>query len=729
MSKRTAPTPPIAEKRPHSLQSFSLREDPYYWLADRDDPQVISYLEAENEYADAALSPLEEQCEAIFDEIKARIVETDLSVPIRHGGFWYYQRTQEGFNYPRFYRVNARPTQAPPVGEIEGNEELLIDENELAIGHDYLEVTNAVVSPNHEILAYAVDHSGAERYTLMFRPLANSKTPAVPEKITDTYYGLAWGNDNKTVFYVKVDDSMRPYQVWRHLLYSDPSTDVLIFQESDERFNVSIGRTHDDRFIVIEASSHTTSECFVIDADAPATSPRSLLPRKAGIEYSVEHHFDAKTKKGFFLVLTNDCALDFRVIAFRDDAIEGEGAFDVVSHRVGVRIEGIDAFSGFLVISERLDAQPTLRIVELDATGIEGLRETAGFKRSWIVPSVGSPSSTFAGENLEWETTLVRIEQTSLIDPRTVSDLTVASRSLLVRKRQPVLGGFDPSHYVTYRRFAQASDGTQIPISIAHRRDLLRDQGDPTKGVAKPAPCLLYGYGSYEHSIDPQFSSLRLSLLDRGVIFAIAHIRGGGEGGRRWYLEGKLKNKTNTFTDFLAVSRTLVDEGLVDSRRLSARGGSAGGLLMGAIRNMAPERYCAIVAEVPFVDVVTTMQNPTLPLTIGEYEEWGNPGENKDDFETMLSYSPYDQLSASPKDVPLPSLFVTAGLNDPRVGYFEPAKWVAKLRATNPDEFVILRTQMGAGHAGPSGRYESWRDEARVYAFLLDAFAAAEKKN
>lgn len=718
--------PPLAQRRPFRHQSFGVeRDDPYAWLSDRSDPAVLDYLKAENRYCDEVLTPLETYRLEIFEEMKRRIAQTDLSVPVRHGAHWYYQRTEKGFDYPRYYRCAALEGDAPPVEGSRSDEELLIDENLLAAGCDYLEVTNVVVDPRHEILAYAVDRTGGERYALHFEILSTSKAAPIPESIPDTYYGLAWANDSQTVFYTKVDDAMRPFQVWRHRLYTDPLQDDLIFEESDERFNVVIGKTNDERYIVIEASSHTTSESWVLDADDVSTPLRSLIPRRQGIEYSVEHFPGGDTGAGYFVVLTNDEALDFRLIAVpdRDDGtLEG---FELLAHRPGTRVEGFSVYATFLVVAERSEATALLRIVPISAMGPRDLQGRA-LESSWVVPGLRAPGSTFEGDNLEWETTSLRIEQTSLIDPRTVSDLTVKDRSIVVRKRQIVLGEFDPDDYVTYRRLATGADGTAIPISIAHRRDLLVDPDDLARGLTNPAPCLLYGYGSYEHSIDAQFSSLRLSLLERGVVYAIAHVRGGGEGGRRWYLDGKLANKVNTFTDFIAAARDLVAARIADSSRLAARGASAGGLLMGAIRNMAPELFCAIVAEVPFVDVVTTMQDASLPLTIGEYEEWGNPAENESDFKRMLAYSPYDNLASDAVNRNLPAMFVTAGLNDPRVGYFEPAKWVARMRALNPDELVVLRTQLGAGHAGASGRYESWSDEARVFAFLLWQFGLLE---
>ena len=712
-------TPPVAPKRPYVVSAHGDdREDPWFWLRERDDPAVLAYLEAENAYTDAALEPLGSLRDGLFEEMKARIKETDMSVPARRGPWWYYSRTEEGQSYAIHCRRPARGRgELPPAGEPGQEEQVLLDENALAAGSDYFAVGSAAVSHDHNWLAYSTDRSGDEKYELRFTPL-DAETPltAAAEVVPETGYGLAWSTGADHVFYVRLDEALRPFQLWRHRLGSDPGTDALVFEELDRRFGLGVGSSRDEAYIVVGLHSTNTSEWWAIPADQPLEPPRVLMARREGVEYSVDH-LGRAPGPGWFVALTNDGALDFRVLAAPDAGPVGEAAWrEVVPHRPGVRVEDVDAFTSALVLSERAEAQTEVRVLPLAAVGdpFAGDLLAAG----WIVPSMDSPSSTWLGANPEPDPLSLRIGRTSMVTPGSVLQIELDGRQETLLKQEPVLGDFDPARYVSRREWALAPDGTRVPISLVHRR-----------GLALPAPCVLYGYGAYEISIDPAFSHHRLSLLDRGVVFAIAHVRGGGEMGRSWYLDGRMEHKANTFSDFAACARALLDGGIARAGALAGRGGSAGGLLIGAVANQDPELFCALVAEVPFVDCVTTMLDDELPLTVGEWEEWGNPLADVEAYWRMLSYSPYDNVAAVETDGSprrYPSLFVTGGLNDPRVSYWEPAKWVAKLRATAPETKVLLKTELGAGHGGPSGRYDAWKEEATVFAFLLDAFGLAE---
>ena len=717
-----SPTPPVPIRHPHVLQAHGdERVDDWYWLGDRENPEVLPHLQAENDYAEAVLEPLGKLREGLYREMVARIVETDLSVPVRRGPWWYYQRTVEGQDYAIHCRRPAQPGEAPPDDEVlladTSAEEILLDENSLAEGHEFLQVANLVVSPDHSWLSYAVDTTGGELFDLRFRRLdgESGTALAVGEVVADTYYGLAWSADNAAVFYTRVDEAMRPCQLWRHRLGADPATDALVLHEPDQRFTLSVGRTKDGAYVVVSLQSTTTSEVHVIPADQPDTDPRPVARRRPGVEYGLEHH------RGRFVILTNDGATDFRLVTAPATAEDPGSWIDLLPERPGTRIEGVDVFEDWLVVSERLEAEPRLRVVSL-ASGLDDFGPGDFLGRSWLVPVDEHPATTWEGANPEPDTTELRYAQTSLASPPAVFDLELADQRPLLRKRQPVLGDFDRHRYRTFRLWAEAEDGTAVPISVVHRVELTGNEVEPGTAPAEPAPCLLYGYGAYEASIDPAFSSLRLSLLDRGFVYAVAHVRGGGELGRRWYEDGKLAFKEHTFTDFVACARHLVNLGFTAPDRLAIRGASAGGLLIGAVLNEAPDLFAAAVAEVPFVDCLTTMLDDTLPLTVGEWEEWGNPEADAEAYRTIKAYSPYDNV----RTVPYPPIYVTAGLNDQRVGYWEPAKWVARLRAAHPQNRVLLRTELGAGHAGPSGRYESWKEEALVVAFILDALGASE---
>jgi oligopeptidase B len=676
------PSPPEAPRRTTVLRLHDdERLDDWYWLRNREDPEVTAYLEAENEYTAAMTAHTADLQERLYGEIRGRVQETDESAPVPHGGYSYYHRTVEGQQYP----IHCRR----PEGEDEP-EETLLDENALARGHDYFRLGVLAVSPDHSKLAYSTDVSGAERYRLRMLDLASGSE--LPEEISDTYYGLAWSSDSGTIFYTRPDAAMRPYQLWRHMLGTDPSRDVCVYEEPDDHFFLSVRRTRSGAFVVLELESMVTSESRVLPADDPEGDFRVVEPRRQGVEYSLDHRGER------FVIVTNDEAPNFRLMAAPVESPAREHWRELVPHRPDVRILEVDAFAGHLALYERADALRQIRILDPETGEGQVLEQ---------------PEPVYAairGDNREYETSVLRYLYTSLVTPPTAVDHHVPSGTRTVRKRDPVLG-YEPDLYVTERTWATAPDGERIPLSLVYRRDRPGDAG----------PALILGYGSYEASSDPVFSSARISLLDRGFLIAIAHVRGGGELGRRWYEHGKLEHKSNTFTDFVAAAEHLVAEGRTSPEQLAARGGSAGGLLMGAVLNLRPELFRAVVAEVPFVDVVTTMLDESLPLTVIEWEEWGNPNEARF-YEAMKAYSPYDNVEAKG----YPALLVTAGLNDSRVAYWEPAKWVAKLRATKTDANpLLLRTHMGMGHAGPSGRYERWREDAFVYAFLLDVLGVA----
>jgi oligopeptidase B len=679
------PTPPQAPRRPHVLRNHGdERVDDWYWLRDRTDPAVIAHLEAENAYAEAVLAPVADLRDRIYDEIRGRIQETDETAAVPDGPWSYFTRTVEGEQYV----IHCR---RPRAG---GGEQVLLDENALAAGHDYFSLGGFEVSPDHRLLAYSTDLNGGERYTLHFRDLDTGED--LDERVDNVTYGLAWADDLRTCFYVRPDAAMRPDEVWRHRLGTAADEDVLVYREDDERFFLDLGRTRSGNYVLIESSSKLTAETWFVPTDAPDSAPRVVEPREHGHEYSVDHHRDDMLGDRFLVVTNADGAQNFKLVA-APVADPGRANWtEAVPHRADVRLDAANAFADHVVLSERADGLDRLRVL--------GLRDDT----ARTLPAADPVYSMWVGPNAEFDAKVLRYGYTSLVAPATDLDYDPAADTATVVRVQPVLGGFDPSRYTSARVWATADDGTRVPISVVNRRDVALDGG---------APLLLAGYGAYEHSSDPAFRASRLSLLDRGFVCAIAHVRGGGELGRGWYEDGKLAHKANTFTDFIACAETLVANGYTTAGRIVARGGSAGGLLMGVIANLRPELFAAIVAEVPFVDVVTTMLDPDLPLTITEWEEWGDPRE-AGAYARMKSYSPYDNVTARA----YPAMFVTSGLNDPRVQYWEPAKWVAKLRAnTTSDRPILLRTEMGAGHGGPSGRYDAWRDEATVLAFVCSS--------
>ena len=690
------PVPPVAARRPAVLTAHGdERVDDWFWLRERDNPDVRAYLEAENAYTEAVSAPLAPLRERLFEEIKSRVQETDASAPVRRGEHEYFSRTVEGRQYAIHCRRPAGTPGLPdPDAEpgTEPGEVVLLDENELADGHEYFALGGFAPSRDQDWLAYAVDTTGGERYELRFRSLETGDD--VPETVPDVYYGLAWGNDDRTVFYTRPDDAMRPWQVWRHTIGTPVAEDALVLQEDDDRFYAGVRRTRTGAFVVIDLGSKITSEVWLVDADDPTSEPRLVTPRVQGVEYSVEHHATEDTP-GRLFVLTNDGgAENFKLMEAPVASPGRESWTEIVPHRPDVRLEAVHAFAGHLARSERSEGLEQIVVHDLDTGAVHTVAMPDPVYSAWV------------GANLEFDTPTLRFDYTSMVTPVSTYDYDVVDREATLVKRQPV-PGYDPTEFETQRLWATATDGRRIPISIVHRRGIEHDG---------TAPALLYGYGSYEASMDPSFSSARVSLLQRGVVFAIAHVRGGGELGRHWYEEGKLERKPNTFTDFIAAAEHLIANGYTSPQHLAARGGSAGGLLMGAVANLRPDLFRAIVAEVPFVDVVSTILDETLPLTVIEWEEWGNPVTDSEIYRVMKSYSPYDNVTAQD----YPALLVTGGLNDPRVQYWEPAKWVAKLRATSTGTRpLLLKMEMGAGHAGPSGRYDAWRDEAFVLAFVL----------
>jgi oligopeptidase B len=677
-------TPPRPPRRPKVLSLHGDdRTDDWYWMRDRDDPAVVAHLQAENAHTEVVLAPTVPLREKIYAEITSHIQETDASAPVPHGPWEYYTRTVEGLQYA----IHCRRRRGG------GDETILLDENVEASGHEYFSLGGFAITPDHQMLSYAVDTTGGERHTLRFRDLASGTD--LDDVVDDVTYGLAWADDNRTCFYVRPDDAMRPYQVWRHALGAAADDDVLVFEESDERFFVHIDRSRSGRFVLIETASKTSSETWFVPTGEPTRMPRVVESRTADHEYSVEHHIAAATGDRFLIVTNTNGSRNFKLVAAPVDAPGRANWVELVAHRDDVRLEDVDAFTEYIVLSERSDGLDRVRVMSVADGTIREVEFPDPVFTSWV------------GANLEYETTTLRIGYTSLVAPATDIDLDMHSLTRVVVKTQPV-PGYDAAQYVSARLWATAPDGTRVPISLVHRRDT------PVDGSA---PALLYGYGAYEHSVDPTFRASRLALVDRGFVFAIAHVRGGGELGREWYENGRLDHKENTFTDFIAAAEHLQSTGYVAEGRLVARGGSAGGLLMGAIANLRPDLFVAIVAEVPFVDVVTTMLDPSLPLTITEWEEWGDP-RDPEAYARMKRYSPYDNV----RPQAYPAMLVTTGLNDPRVQFWEPAKWVAKLRAnTTGSAPVLLRTELGAGHGGPSGRYDAWHEEALVLAFVCHA--------
>jgi oligopeptidase B len=672
-------TPPIAKIVPKADTLFGdVRIDNYFWLRDRANPEVMKYLEAENGYTEAMMKQTEEFQERLYKELLGRIKETDFSVPEKIDDYYYYARTEEGKQYPIYCRKK---------GSLEALEEILLDQNALAAGHNYLGIGVFKVSPNHQLLAFSVDTNGSEAFTLYVKDLNTGKL--LGDEIPNTSYSAVWANDNKTIFYSILDEAKRPYKVYRHTLGTNPSEDALVYHEKDQAYEVSLGKTKNKEYLLMNLESETTSEVRYLKADHPTEDFKVVQPRQHEMEYSIEHHGDK------FFIVTNDNAKNFKLMEAPVEDPSKKNWKEVIPHRDSVKIDGIDVFKNHLVVYERERGLKKIRIVNMTNNEVHYV-------------DFPEPVYTFwQSGNPDFNTNLLRFNYTSLVTPRSVFDYNMDTKTRELKKQEEVLGGYDPSQYQSERIFAKAEDGTMIPISLVYKKGMARDGNNPL---------FLYGYGSYGLSSDPNFSSTRLSLLDRGFIYAIAHVRGGGEMGRYWYDDGKLLHKKNTFTDFIACAEHLIAEKYTSSDKLVISGASAGGLLIGAVTNMRPDLFKVVVAEVPFVDVLNTMLDPSLPLTVVEYEEWGNPND-KEYYYYIKSYSPYDNVVAKN----YPNMLITAGLNDPRVSYWEPAKWTAKLRAKRTDQnLLLLKTKMESGHFGATGRYDYLKDVAFEYAFIFD---------
>ncbi len=672
--------PPLAKIIPHQLEKHGqVRVDNYYWLNDRSNPEVIAYLQKENAYATAQSQHTVDFERTIFEEIKGRIKQTDFSVPFKQGDYVYYVRYEEGKEYALYCRKK---------GSIESPEEIMIDGNELAEGHEYFSLGNWMISSGQDILAYAIDTQGRRIYSVGFK---NLTTGEIFSDVISTVTGnMEWGNDNQTLFYARQDpDTLRSFQIYRHVLGQESNQDELVFEESDETFSAYVTKTKSKQFLMIGLHQTVSSEYWYLHADRPYEKFQVFCPREREHEYDVDHLGD------HFYIRTNDQAKNFRLMKADLSATLKTQWQEVIPNRDEVFFEGFELFREYLVVEERKEGLIHLRMLP-----------HAGGQEHEL--DFGEPAYYAAlGDNYEIDTPYLRFGYTSMTTPMTIYDYHMETREKVFLKQEEVLGNFQSSHYKTERLLAPASDGTLIPISLVYRK------GSSPNG---PHPLLLYGYGSYGASMDASFSSARLSLLDRGFVYALAHIRGGEELGRHWYESGKLLQKKNTFTDFVACGEFLIQQGYAHSQKMYAMGGSAGGLLMGAVMNMRPDLFHGMVAQVPFVDVVTTMLDSSIPLTTGEYDEWGNP-DQRDYYDYMLSYSPYDNVTAAS----YPNLLVTTGLHDSQVQYWEPAKWVAKLRALKTDDHrLLLKTNMDAGHGGASGRFKRYEETSMVYAFLLD---------
>ena len=672
--------PPVAEKIPQELTLHGhTRIDNYYWLNQRDNPKLIEYLEAENAYKDSVLKHTEALQEKLFNEIVGRIKQTDISVPYKESGYFYYTRFEEGGEYPIYCRKKET---------MEADEEILLNVNEMAKGYDYYSVAGSTVSPDNMLIAFGVDTVSRRKYTVYFKDLTSGEL--LLDQIPVTAGRAIWANDNKTVFYALKDETtLRPYKIMKHVLGTDVSQDKLVYEEKDETFNTYVGKTRSKKFIII-ASSHTLSDEYrFLDADDPGGQFKVIQARERGLEYRIDHYQD------WFFIRTNYKAENYRLMETSIHKTAKENWREVIPHREDVLLQGFEVFKDFLVISERIKGLPNLRIIKWEDMSEHYL----DFGEETYSASISY--------NPEFDTDLLRYSYSSLTTPGSVFDYNMNTREKVLLKQQEVLGDFDSANYHAERHYAAARDGTKVPISLVYRKGLEKN-GDN--------PCLLYGYGSYGATMNAGFNSARLSLLDRGFIYAIAHIRGGMEMGRYWYEEGKLLNKKNTFTDFIDCAEYLTSEKFTNPDKLFAMGASAGGLLMGAVVNMRPDLFKGIIAGVPWVDVITTMLDESIPLTTSEFDEWGDP-KNQEYYWYMLSYSPYDNVEA--KDYP--AMLVTTGLHDSQVQYFEPAKWVAKLRALKTDDnILLLHTNMEAGHGGASGRFRRFKETAMEYAFMLD---------
>ncbi len=676
------PNAPIAKQIPKNLTTHDdVRVDEYYWLNDRENPEVIDYLNAENDFYEAHTAHTKKFQTSLFEEMKSRIKEDDSSVPYKYNGYWYITKYEKGKDYPIYTRKK---------GTLEAEEELLFDCNEMAKDHSYFRLVGLNINPNNDLVSYGIDTTGRRQYTLYIKDL---KTNLVfKDKISNTTGGSTWANDNKTLFYTLKDETtLRSEAIYKHQLDTDQKSDELIYEETDDTFGVSVYKTKSKKYLVIVSYSTLTTEYQILNADTPDGDFKVFQPRTRGLEYGISHFEDS-----FYIVSNADGAQNFKLSKTSETQTEKKYWNDVIPHRDEVLLEGIEIFKDFLVVSERENGLNHIHIKRWDGTD------------SYYLPFESETYTAYTTTNVDFDTTILRYGYQSLTTPSSVIDFDMVTKTKTIKKEQDVLGGkFKKENYTSERLWATAADGTKIPISLVRHVDTKK---------SSVTPLLLYAYGSYGSTIDPYFSTVRMSLLDRGFIFAIAHIRGGQYLGRQWYEDGKLFKKKNTFSDFVDCSKYLIENNYTSSEHHYAMGGSAGGLLMGAVINLAPELYNGVVAQVPFVDVVTTMLDDSIPLTTGEYDEWGNPND-KAYYDYMKSYSPYDNIT----NKRYPNMLVTTGLHDSQVQYWEPAKWVARLRAQNNNTSQLyLHTNMEAGHGGASGRFEALKEVAKEYAFLLD---------
>ena len=673
---------PIAKIIPKTLEKHKIkRVDNYFWLNDRENPEVIYYLNQENTYYEAMTADTKGFQKELYEEMKSRIKEDDESVPYLYNGYYYITRFETGKDYPIYSRKK---------GNLEAKEEILFNCNELAKGHSYFQLGGLSVSTDNNYVSFGVDTVGRRIYTIQIKNLATGEILA--DKIENATGGSVWANDNKTIFYTKQDEvTLRSDKVFKHKLATDSSNDILVFNEKDDTFNVSVGKEKSKKYIVIGSGSTLTTEYRILNADNPDGKFTVFQKRVRGLEYSISHFGDS-----FYILTNKDKATNFKLMKTSETATAKENWKDLIAHRKDVLLEDIEIFRNYLVVEERSNGLNHIRIMPWSGEG------------EYYLPFGSETYSAGTTTNVDFDTEILRYSYQSLATPASVIDFNMRTKEKEVKKEQQVLGGkFDKNDYIEERIWATATDGTKIPISMVYRKGLKKDGKNPL---------LLYAYGSYGVTMDTYFSSTRLSILDRGFVFAIAHIRGGEDLGRQWYEDGKLLKKKNTFTDYIDCSKFLIDEKYTSPKHLYAEGGSAGGLLMGVVVNSAPELYNGVIAQVPFVDVINTMLDDTIPLTTGEYDEWGNPNVKKY-YDYMLSYSPYDNVKAQN----YPNMYVSTGLHDSQVQYWEPAKWVAKLRTQKTNDTVLyLNTNMDAGHGGASGRFEALKELAKEYAFLLD---------
>jgi len=695
--------PPIA-KQEALIREFHGRSfvDEYEWMRNKESQDTLDHLNAENTYTEAKTAHLKQLTENVFEEIKSRVKQTDMSVPSRAGDYWYYGRSEEGKEYGFSCRIPVSEGQdpwEPPVIPEEGKpegEQILLDNNALAEGHDYFALGAASVTKSGRFLAYSTDTEGDERFELFIKDLETGKL--LDDHLTDIFYGATWAGEDY-IFYQKVDDAWRPDTVWRHKVGTAQSDDVCVFTEADERFRVGVGSTRSEKYLIIAVGSPLTSEYWVLDMDNPEGEFEVLWERETGVEYDIDHV--VRGGKDQWLVTHNAHGPNFEVswVDANANPLPGIRDLDIlVPHNDDVRIEGVDTYRDFATLSYRRGGIPRVAVMQLVDDHFGDFEEINFDEEIYSAGSAGNP---------EWDAPVIRLSYTSYTQPAQLFQYRIATGERTLLKEQEVPGGYNADEYEAYREWAIAKDGTQIPVSIVKRKDLATDS---------PRPALLYGYGSYEASMDPGFSVSRLSLLDRGMLYVVAHVRGGGEMGRLWYDEGKLMAKKNTFTDFIDVADHLINNQLTSPEVLVAEGGSAGGLLVGAVANMAPDRFKGIQAVVPFVDPLTSILKPELPLTVGEWEEWGDPYHDPEVYDYMATYAPYENVSAQD----YPDILAVTSLNDTRVLYVEPAKWIAKLRQVATGGEFLLKTEMAAGHGGVSGRYARWHQTAFEYAWTIN---------